>query len=103
MAAEGGEGRRVSEEEYRKRKSLGEISRMLAEKYSADETTIRRALTETYDQCEEGLPVPSDRLLTIEEWDDFIILNSHLGTAVNRTPARLVGDGWSDEAGVTIG
>src|SRR5947199_8266769 len=76
---------------------------MLAEKYSADETTIRRALTETYDQCEEGLPVPSDRLLTIEEWDDFIIINSHLGTLDNRTLARLVGHVLSDEAGVRIG
>jgi len=103
IAAEVGEVRRVTEEEYRKRKSLGEISRMLAEKYSADETTIRRALTETYDQCEEGLPVPSDRLLTIEEWDDFIIINSHLGTLVNRTLARLVGHVLSDEAGVSIG
>src|SRR2546422_8072176 len=56
IAAEVGEVRRVTEEEYRKRKSLGEISRMLAKKYSADETTIRRALTETYDQCEERLP-----------------------------------------------
>src|SRR5207249_3002711 len=103
IAAEVGEVRRVTEEEYRKRKSLGEISRMLAEKYSADETTIRRALTETYEQCEEGLPVPSDRLLTIEEWDDFIIINSHLGTLVNRTLARLVGHVLSDEAGVSIG
>jgi len=103
IAAEVGEVRRVTEEEYRKRKSLGEISRMLAKKYSADETTIRRALTETYDQCEERLPVPSDRLLTIEEWDDFIIINSHLGTLVNRTLARLVGHVLSDEAGVSIG
>src|SRR5947199_1879339 len=103
IAAEVGEVRRVTEEEYRKRKSLGEISRMLAEKYSADETTIRRALTETYDQCEEGLPGPSDRLLTIEEWDDFIIINSHLGTLVNMTLARLVGHVLSDEAGVSIG
>ncbi len=58
---------------------------------------------ETYDQCEEGLPVPSDKLLTIEEWDDFIIINSHLGTLVNRTLARLVGHLLSDESGVSIG
>src|SRR6058998_3062576 len=103
IAAEVGEVRRVTEEEYRNGKSLKEISEKLTERYSADETTIRRALTETYDQCEEGLPVPSDRLLTIEEWDDFIIINSHLGTLVNRTLARLVGHVLSDEAGVSIG
>src|SRR5436309_2330411 len=86
IAAEVGEVRRVTEEEYRKRKSLGEISRMLAEKYSADETTIRRALTETYDQCEEGLPVAASkrtglfkrrlvhvarRFGAISKWTDF--------------------------------
>ena len=103
IASEVGEIRRVTEEEYRKGKDLKTISTILAEKYSAGEATIRKALTETYDQCEEGLPVPSDRLLTIEEWDDFIIINSHMGTLVNRTLARLVGHLLSDEAGVSIG
>jgi ATP-dependent Lhr-like helicase len=103
VASEVGELRRITEEEYRKGKSLKEISQKLTERYHADEKTIRRALTETYDQCEEGLPVPSDKLLTIEEWDDFIIINSHLGTLVNRTLARLVGHLLSDESGVSIG
>ena len=103
IASEVGEIRRITEEEYRKGKNLSEISQELAKKYPADETSVCRALTETYDQCEEGLPVPSDRLLTIEEWDNFVIINSHLGTLVNRTLARLVGHLLSDEAGVSIG
>jgi ATP-dependent helicase Lhr and Lhr-like helicase len=103
IASEVGEIRRITEEEYRKGKDLKEISKTFSEKYFASEETIGRALTETFDQCEEGLPVPSDRLLTIEEWDDFIIINSHLGTLVNRTLARLVGHVLSDEAGVSIG
>ncbi len=103
IASEVGEIRRVTEEEWRKGKSLRDISRALSEKYPGDEHTLRKALAETFDQCEEGLPVPSDRLLTIEEWDDFIIINSHLGTLVNRTLARLIGHVLSDEAGVSIG
>ena len=103
IASEVGEIRRITEEQYRKGKNLSAISQELAKKYPADETSVRRALTETFDQCEEGLPVPSDRLLTIEEWDDFVIINSHLGTLVNRTIARLVGHLLSDEAGVSIG
>src|SRR2546430_5378037 len=71
VASEVGELRRITEEDYRNGMSLKEISEKLTERYPADEKTIRRALTETYDQCEEGLPVPSDKLLTIEEWDDF--------------------------------
>src|SRR3989475_9816294 len=103
VASEVGELRRITEQDYRNGKDLKEISQKLTERYPADEITIRRALTETYDQCEEGLPVPSDKLLTIEEWDDFIIINSHLGTLVNRTLARLVGHLLSDESGRSIG
>ncbi|MBO0887929.1 ATP-dependent helicase, partial [Candidatus Bathyarchaeota archaeon] len=103
IASEVGEIRRITEEEYRKGKNLKEISQTLSRRYPGDETTIRKSLAETFDQCEEGLPVPSDRLLTIEEWDDFIIVNSHLGTLVNRTLARLIGHVLSDEAGTSIG
>ena len=103
IASEVGELRRITEEEYRKGSNLKEISRKLAEKYPANQSTITKALTETFDQCEEGLPIPSDRLLTIEEWDDYIIVNSHLGTLVNRTLARLIGHVLSDESGSSIG
>jgi ATP-dependent helicase Lhr and Lhr-like helicase len=103
VASEVGEIRRITEESCQKGLSLRETAVKLADKYSADTATISRALIETYDQSEEGLPVPSDKLLTIEEWDDFVIINSHLGTLVNRTLARLVGHVLSDEAGVSIG
>src|SRR5437660_12256953 len=83
--------------------SVKQLSEKLTQRYLAVERTIHRALTQTYDQCEEGLPVPSDKLLTIEEWDDYIIINSHLGTLVNRTLARLVVHLLSDEAGVSFG
>jgi ATP-dependent helicase Lhr and Lhr-like helicase len=103
IASEVGEIRRLTEESYQKHLTLKETAVNLADKYGVDTPTISRALIETYDQCEEGLPVPSDKLLTIEEWDDFVIINSHLGTLVNRTLARLVGHVLSDEAGVSIG
>ncbi len=103
VASEVGQIRRITEQQYREGKNLNDISRDLSERYQANASTLTRALTETYDQCEEGLPVPSDKLLTIEEWDDFIIVNSHLGTLVNRTLARLIGHMLSDEAGVSIG
>lgn len=103
IAAEVGKVRRLSEELYKQGKNLAEISRQLSQEYPAEPSTIAKALTETVGQCEEGIPVPSDRLLTIEEWDDFIIVNSHLGTLVNRTLARLVGHLLSDESGGSVG
>src|SRR5438552_17140669 len=70
VSSEVGELRRITEEDYRNGKSLKEISEKLTQRYPADERTIRRALTETYEQCAEGQPAQSDKLLTIEEWND---------------------------------
>src|SRR3989475_2890896 len=103
IAAEVGKSRRVAEEMYREGKDMGAISEKLSSEYPAEPSTIARALTETIGQCEEAIPVPSDKLLTIEEWEDFIIVNSHLGTLVNRTLARLVGHLLSDESGESVG
>jgi ATP-dependent Lhr-like helicase len=103
VASEVGEIRRLTDELYREGKNLDSICERLSKKYPADTKTLARALSETFGQCEEEIPVPSDRLLTVEEWDDFIIVNSHLGTLVNRTLARLIGHILSDEAGVSVG
>ncbi|HZY93510.1 MAG TPA: DEAD/DEAH box helicase [Candidatus Bathyarchaeia archaeon] len=103
IASEVGRIRRLTEDKFRAGKHLEEISNEMAGEFPADETTLSRALAETYEQCEQHLPVPSDKLLTIEEWDDFIIINSHMGTLVNRTLARLIGHILSDEAGISIG
>src|SRR3989475_10612319 len=103
IAAEVGKSRRVAEEMYREGKDMGAISEKLSSDYPAEPSTIARALTETIGQCEEAIPVPSDKLLTIEEWEDFIIVNSHLGTLVNRTLARLIGHLLSDESGESVG
>src|SRR5947199_8089630 len=79
------------------------IAQTLSQDDPADSKTLERAISETYEQYEQGLPVPNDHLLTVEEWDDFIIVNSHMGTLVNRTLARLIGHLLSDEAGVSVG
>jgi ATP-dependent Lhr-like helicase len=103
IAAEVGTLRRRTETWYREGVGISDMGDKLAREYPADTGTLKRALAETYDQCEQGLPVPTDRLFTIEEWDDFIIINSHMGTLVNRTLARLIGHFLSDESGVSIG
>ncbi len=103
IAAEVGKVRRVTEELYKKGETTLNICQALSNEYPADPETLKRALGETIGQCGEHLPVPSDRLLTIEEWDDFIIVNSHFGTLVNRTLARLIGHMLSDESGASVG
>jgi ATP-dependent Lhr-like helicase len=62
-----------------------------------------RALRETVAQVEANLPVPSDRLITIEEWQGYVIIHAHFGSLVNRTLARLIGHVLSERIGYTIG
>ncbi len=89
VASEVGQIRRKVGELYEEGQKIKEIAQTLSQEYPTDH--------------EQGLPVPNDHLLTVEEWDDFIIVNSHLGTLVNRTLARLIGHLLSDEAGVSVG
>ncbi len=103
IASEVGKIRRKVGELYQSGKRIDEISVSLSEEYPSDPKTLERAIFETCEQYEQGLPVPTDHLLTVEEWDDFIIVNSHMGTLVNRTLARLIGHLLSDESGVSVG
>ena len=78
---------------------VGELSHL----YPASGETIQRSLTETIEQVRRGLAVPTDKRIVLEDWEDFVIINSHLGLLVNRTLARLIGHVLSEDVGVTIG
>jgi len=78
---------------------IGELSHL----YPASQQTIRQSLTETFDQAQQGLTVPTDKRIVLEDWEDFVIVNSHFGLLVNRTLSRLIGHVLSEEIGVTIG
>lgn len=103
VAVEVGSIRRRCEEMFKKGLSLEDIARRLSRKYPANIETFTRALSEVYEQCKMGLPIPSDKTITIESWDNFIVINCCFGTLVNRTLARLLGFLLSEEYGVTIG
>ncbi len=103
IAEEVGKIRRRVDDLQREGKTLEEASRTISADYTADEGSARRAIADSYSQSQMKIPVPSDKLITVEEWDDFIIVNSHFGTLVNRTLARLIGHLMSDEAGASIG
>jgi ATP-dependent Lhr-like helicase len=78
---------------------VDELSRI----YPVEAETMRRSLSETYEQISMGLPVPTDQRIVVEDWEDFVIINAHFGLMVNRTLARLVGHVLSEELGQTIG
>ncbi|RLI35383.1 ATP-dependent helicase [Candidatus Bathyarchaeota archaeon] len=102
IALEVGAIRRTVEELVKKGKKEREIARILARKYPAPLETVSEAIKEVVEQAEKGLPIPSDRVITVEEWGDYIIVQCCFGTLVNKTLARVLGQLISDEYGEDV-
>ncbi|MCW4009529.1 MAG: DEAD/DEAH box helicase [Candidatus Bathyarchaeota archaeon] len=82
--------------------SVAETSRLLAEQYPADPETIMRALTETAEQINAGIPVPTPSRIIFEDWGEFVIIHSNFGSLTNRALAQLLGQVLSDKLGFGI-
>ncbi|MFB0558408.1 MAG: DEAD/DEAH box helicase [Candidatus Bathyarchaeia archaeon] len=83
--------------------SLKEIVDQLEETYPTRRETIERAISEVVEHVEQGFPVPTDKRVVIEDWDENVIIHANFGTLVNRTLARLVGHIISEETGYPVG
>ena len=103
VAQEVGQIRGVAAEKYLMHAKKRRVAEEFVVAYPTSPQTMERALQEVFDQVDRGIPVPSDRLITIEEWEDYVIINAYFGTLVNRTLARLLGHILSEETGYTIG
>ncbi|MGF3522297.1 MAG: DEAD/DEAH box helicase [Candidatus Bathyarchaeia archaeon] len=79
-----------------------QISLLLREEYPADAETIQRALAETIEQVNNGIPVPTPNRLILEDWEDFVIVHAHFGSLTNRALAQILGQVLSDKLGFSI-
>ncbi len=80
-----------------------EIRRELIKKYPCSEEVITRALDEVVQQVKRGYPVPTDKLLTLERWNEYIIMHCSFGLLTNRTLAMLLATVISDRIGTPVG
>ncbi|HLE74990.1 MAG TPA: DEAD/DEAH box helicase [Candidatus Bathyarchaeia archaeon] len=87
------------EEKMRSGLSQEEISALLSEQYPADKETIQRALTETIEQVNAGVAVPTANRIVVEDWEDFVIVHANFGSLTNRALAQLLGQILSDKLG----
>ncbi len=90
------------EEKIKAGLSPEETSALLAEQYPADKETIHRALTETLEQINAGIPVPTPSRIVFEDWGEFVIIHSNFGSLTNRALAQLLGQVLSDKLGFGI-
>jgi ATP-dependent Lhr-like helicase len=102
VSQEVGQIRGFAEQQMKKGETVDEIVTQLAEKYPADKDTILRALQETFEQIKSGYLVPTDKRLTIESWEDFVILHANFGSLTNRALAQLLGHYLSERTGYTV-
>ena len=102
VAQEVGFIRGFVEEKVKGGVSPEEIAAELSKEYPSDKETILKALMETIEQATSGVPVPTDRRITVEDWEEFIILHAHFGSLTNRALAQLIGQILSERVGYGI-
>jgi ATP-dependent Lhr-like helicase len=71
-------------------------------RYPIDEHAATESLKEVLEQHSQGLPIPSDKLITIERWDRYVIIQSSFGHKVNRVLARVVAYLISERLGQSV-
>jgi ATP-dependent Lhr-like helicase len=99
VSQEVGAIRGLVEKEMKEGLSLEEIASKLSEEYPADSDTIMRALKETAEQVRAGFPVPDDKRIIIEDWEDFVLIHVNFGSLTNRALGQLLGQLLSDRVG----
>jgi ATP-dependent Lhr-like helicase len=102
VAQEVGSIRSFVEETMKNGLTLEEIAKMLIEKYPVDEKTALAAINETVRSVEKGYLVPTDTRTTVEDWEDFVILQANLGSLTNRALAQLLGHVISEKIGYSV-
>lgn len=94
--------RGVVERKIREGASLSQVSEDLTDRYPADTTTIQNALTETIEQVNSGVLVPTPERIILENWSEFVIIHSNFGSLINRALAQILGQVLSDKLGFSI-
>ncbi len=102
VAQEVGQVRAFVEKQIETGKTAIEVAETLAQKYPADADTIERTIRETVEQVKKGYPVPTDKRVLVENWEEFVILQSNFGSLANRALAQLMGHLLSDQTGYSV-
>jgi ATP-dependent Lhr-like helicase len=81
---------------------VGAMRRLLAlEQYSADETT--KTDLARWVKAQEKHPLPTDKLVTVEQGDGVIVINCCFGSKVNETLSKLIAALLTARFGESIG
>ncbi len=101
VAMEVGSLRREYAERISSSTADGFIANLCA-RYPVDVRSATESLKEVLEQHSMGLPIPSDRLVTIERWDKYNVVQCSFGHKVNRVLARVIAYLVSEKLGQSV-
>jgi ATP-dependent Lhr-like helicase len=101
VAAEVGAVRRRYAEELAKGKEEEYLTELCLT-YPVPRDMMAEALKEVAEQHAAKLPIPSERLVTVEKWDRYVVVQAAFGHRVNRLLARVVGHIISERIGQSV-
>ena len=101
VAAEVGMVRRRYAEELEKG-TEDEYLDELVRTYPVPRDAMLDALKEVAEQHAAKLPIPSERTVTVEKWDRYVVIQAAFGHRVNRLLARVVGHLISERIGQSV-
>lgn len=91
VAQEVGRLRGLAGEAASKGVPLRELAERLASEYGVSPRLLEKALAPAYEMASRGLPVPSDRLVVVEEvGGGIVVVHAHFGNRVNRALGRFL-------------
>ncbi|HEY4675027.1 MAG TPA: DEAD/DEAH box helicase [Candidatus Bathyarchaeia archaeon] len=99
VAGEVGSIRGFVEQQMKNGFSAEHIAAELSEKYPSDKETLLRTMAETVEHVTAGFPVPTDRRIVFEDWEEFVIIHANFGSLANRALAQLIGQLLSEKIG----
>jgi len=79
-----------------------EIAAKLSGQYPSDKDTILRGSAETVEHVNAGFPVPTDKRIIVEDWEEFVIVHANFGSLTNRALAQLLGQLLSKIIGYSV-
>ena len=82
--------------------TAGEFIESLSARYPVEVRSATESLKEVFEQHAMGLPIPSDRLVTIERWDKYNVIQASFGHKVNRVLARVIAYLISERLGQSV-
>ena len=102
VTQEVGQVRSFVESNIKNGKTDLQIAEDVAGIYPASSDTVLRAIRETIEHVKKGYLVPTDKRIIVEDWDEFVILQTNFGSLTNRALAQLIGHILSDQTGYSV-